>query len=427
MARSVGEEMHLWANDLWSIPRSITGHGVRDTLSYIKQLIPNIKIKEIPSGEQVFDWVVPYEWNIHDAYISDESGNRIVDFQTNNLHVMGYSEPVDEWMEFEELDKHLYSLPEQPDAIPYVTSYYKRQWGFCLSHNQRKLLNAEKYHVVIDSDLSKGVLNYAEILLPGENKSEVFLSTYICHPSMANNELSGPVVTTALCRWLESINNRRYTYRIVFIPETIGSIVYLSRNFEKLKERVIAGYNVTCIGDEMCYSYLPSRKGNTLSDKAAVHVLKYIDPNFKRYTWLDRGSDERQYCAPGVDLPIASIMRSKYGEYPEYHTSLDDLSFVTPQGLECGFKAIQSAIDIIECNVKPLVSVYCEPQLGKRKLYPLVSKKGVDNNTRAMMNFISYCDGNNTLLEIDDMIGKPFSEVKVFLDKLIKHKLISIN
>jgi aminopeptidase-like protein len=244
---------------------------------------------------------------------------------------------------------------------------------------------------------------------------------------MANNELSGPVVTTALAQWIKSKESRRYTYRIVFIPETIGSIVYLSKNLENLKKKVIAGYNITCIGDEMCYSFLPSRNGNTLSDKAALHALKYIDSNFKQYTWLDRGSDERQYCAPGVDLPISTIMRSKYGEYPEYHTSLDNLSLVTPNGLEGGFNAIKNTIEIIENNVNPMVNIYCEPQLGKRKLYPLISKKGVDEKTRTMMDFISYCDGSNSLLEIADKIDKPFMEIKNIMDKLVQHNLIDTN
>jgi aminopeptidase-like protein len=427
MIESIGEEMHSWAKSLWPIPRSITGQGVRDTLAYLKQLLPDLTIKEVPSGTQVFDWVVPDEWNIREAYISDDQGNRIIDFKLNNLHVVGYSEPVDKWINAEELDKHLHSLPDMPDAIPYVTSYYKRQWGFCLTHNQRKKLNSNRYHVVIKSDLSHGVLNYAELLIPGNCDKEVFLSTYICHPSMANNELSGPVVTAALAQWIKSKESRRYTYRIVFIPETIGSIVYLSKNLENLKKKVIAGYNITCVGDEMCYSFLPSRDGNTLSDKAALHALKYIDSNFKQYTWLDRGSDERQYCAPGVDLPISSIMRSKYAEYPEYHTSLDDLSLVTPNGLEGGFNAIKNAIEIIENNVNPKVNVFCEPQLGKRKLYPLVSKRGIDEKTRTIMNFISYCDGNNTLLEIADKIDKPLTEIKKIMDELIKHNLINLN
>jgi aminopeptidase-like protein len=263
--------------------------------------------------------------------------------------------------------------------------------------------------------------------LPGESAQEVMLSTYVCHPSMANNELSGPVVTLALGRWLMSLENRRYTYRIVFVSETIGSIVYLSRNIEHLKRQVKAGFNITCIGDDRCYSYLPSRAGDTLSDRAALHVLKHIDPEFKRYSWLDRGSDERQYCAPGIDLPIATIMRSKYGQYPEYHTSLDDLSLVTPDGLEGGFSALQQAILAVEHNVVPHTTALCEPQLGKRGLYPTLSTKESGEQVRAMMNLISYCDGQHELLDIAELIAEPMGKLVDILKPLIAHGLIEVH
>jgi hypothetical protein len=241
---------------------------------------------------------------------------------------------------------------------------------------------------------------------------------------MANNELSGPIVTTALAQWLQSLEKRRYTYRIVFIPETIGSIVYLSRNIVQMKRWVIAGFNITCIGDDRCYSYLPSRNGNTLSDQTALHVLKHTDPSFKSYSWLDRGSDERQYCAPGVDLPIATIMRSKYGEYPEYHTSLDNLNLITPSGLEGGYKAIRRAIEILEQNVYLRTTVICEPQLGSRDLYPTLSTKTSGEQVKVMMNLISYCDGTLTLLEIADLIREPFWELMPIVEKLVIHGLI---
>lgn len=416
--------MHEWASDLFPITRSLTGPGVRETLAYIKQLMPELEIQSIPSGYKAFDWVVPDEWFIHEAWIKDEVGNVIVDFKEHNLHVVGYSTPVNKWLTLAELNEYLYSLPEQPDAIPYITSYYKKRWGFCLTHNQRKSLKPGKYHAFVKSELIQGVLNYGEIILPGKNSKEVLLSTYICHPSMANNELSGPVVTTALARWLSEMQDRRYTYRIVFIPETIGSIVYLSKHLEHLKKHVFAGFNLTCIGDNLCYSYLPSRNGNTLSDKVALHVLKNTYPNFKQYTWLDRGSDERQYCSPGVDLPIATIMRSKYGTYPEYHTSLDDLSLVTPSGLEGGFKVLQKAIDVIEKNFVPKLSVLCEPQLGKRGLYPNLSEKGSGLAVRNMMNMISYCDGSVSLLEIAEKINVTFDELWKNTEKLVGSGLL---
>jgi aminopeptidase-like protein len=422
----LGELIYSWAVDLFPMNRSLTGSGVRQTLAYLKNLLPGLVVHQVPSGSVAFDWTVPDEWTIRDAYIADESGKRLIDFQQHNLHVVGYSEPVDVWLNRDELEQHLYSLPDQPDAIPYITSYYARRWGFCLTHNQRLSLSPGLYHAVIDSDLKPGVLNYAELILSGETDEVVLLSTYICHPSMANNELSGPVVTAALAQWLQSFEKRRYTYRIVFIPETIGSIVYLSRNVDQLKHQVIAGFNITCIGDDRCYSYLPSRTGSTLSDQAALHVLKHTDSDFKRYSWLDRGSDERQYCAPGVDLPIATIMRSKYGEYPEYHTSLDNLELVTPGGLERGFIAIRQAIEIIEQNIYLKTTVLCEPQLGKRGLYPTLSTKASSKKVKAMMNLISYCDGSKTLLEIANLIEEPFWELLPIVRELTSHHLLQV-
>jgi len=420
---SIGQDMYGWAQDLFPIARSITGPGVRETISYIQGLLPDLTLHEIASGTPVFDWTVPDEWAVREAHITDESGERIVDFKVNNLHLVGYSESVDQWFELAELNKHLYSLPEQPTAIPYITSYYERRWGFCLTHNQRESLRLGRYRAVVDSDLKPGVLNYGELILPGETDEEVFLSTYVCHPSMANNEISGPVVTTALAQWLMSAKKRRYTYRIIFIPETIGSIVYLSRYLSHLKKHVIAGFNISCVGDERAYSYLPSRAGDTLSDKAALHVLKYVSPEFKRYTWLERGSDERQYCSPGVDLPIATIMRSKYGEYPEYHTSLDDLQLVTPNGLEGGYHSLRRAIEIIENNACFKTTSFCEPQLGKRGLYPTLSTKDSGAQVERMMNLISYCDGDLSLLDIADLVDVPFWELAPVANELLGNGL----
>lgn len=427
-ALSLGREMYRWAKDLFPICRSITGPGVRETLQYLKEILPGLKICYIESGESVFDWTVPDEWAIRDAYIRDEAGNKVVDFKESNLHVVSYSEPVDKWVSLEELQQNLYSLPEQPDAIPYVTSYYKRRWGFCLSHRKREQLQGKQYRVVVDSTLKPGVLNYGELLLPGKTNEEVLLSTYICHPSMANNELSGPVVTTALAKWLISLGSERhYTYRIVFVPETIGSLVYLSRHMTALKESVIAGFNITCVGDERAYSYLPSRNGETYSDKIALHVLSHIAPDFEKYTWLDRGSDERQYCAPAVDLPIATIMRSKYGEYPEYHTSLDDLTLVTPAGLAGGYSALKQALEVLEWNCVPKVTVIGEPQLSKRGLYPDIGgAKETEEQVSTMMDLISYCDGEKSLLDIAEMVGRPFCKLLPIVDKLCQSGVMKI-
>ncbi|MEY8213820.1 MAG: DUF4910 domain-containing protein [Colwellia sp.] len=424
---SVGLNMHNLCRELFPINRSITGNGVRETLSILKRNLPNLKIHEVNSGTAVFDWTVPEEWNVTEAYIENEQSERIIDFSVNNLHLVGYSTAVDKYLTLDELNGNLYSLPDQPDAIPYITSYYSKRWGFCLTHNQRQKLKDGTYHVVIKSELKPGVLNYGELIIPGHSDKEIFISTYICHPSMANNELSGPVVTAELASWIESNTDRYYTYRIVFIPETIGSITYLSQNINTLKSKVIAGFNVSCVGDDRCYSFLPSRNGDTLSDKAALKALSYIDQNFKRYTWLDRGSDERQYCAPGVDLPIASIMRSKYGEYPEYHTSLDDLNVVTPSGLEGGFNALKKAIEIIELNQYAKMNLLCEPQLGKRGLYPTLSTKKTAQQVRAMMNLITYCDGKRNLLEISDLINEDFYKLAEIVEQLSDHDLVSVS
>lgn len=423
---NIGSQMHQWATDLFPITRSLTGKGVRETLAYLSNLLPEIEILSVPTGTQAFDWNVPEEWHINDAYIADELGNRIVDFKINNLHVIGYSEPVDRWMDLDELKTYLHTLPTMPDAIPYITSYYKRRWGFCITENQLQQLPPGKYHAVIDSKLFSGVLNYGELIIPGKSSEEILLSTYICHPSMANNELSGPVVATALAQWIKGISDRKYTYRIIFIPETIGAIVYISKNLEILKKNVIAGFQLTCIGDERCFSFLPSRKGDSITDKISLHVLKHMAPDFIRYKYLDRGSDERQFCAPGVDLPVASIMRSKYGAYPEYHTSLDDLSLVTPAGLAGGFTALQRSIGVMENNCKPMVTVLCEPQLGKRDLYPTLSTKFSTSNVplRTMINLITYSDGTQTLIEIAETIEVPVWELYDIYKVLKTHGLL---
>tara|TARA_Y100001968_G_C19402762_1_gene741949 strand:- start:449 stop:1741 length:1293 start_codon:yes stop_codon:yes gene_type:complete len=427
--KKISDPIDIWnlADRLFPICRSITGQGVRDTLNILSTYLPNLKIYSVKSGYKAFDWTVPHEWNVRSAFIEDRNSNKILDFSQNNLHLVGYSQPVDKFISLNDLQEHLYSLEDQPDAIPYVTSYYKSRWGFCLSHNQRKLLNQDEYRVHIDSDLKPGVLNYGELFIPGKTNKEIFLSTYVCHPSMANNELSGPTVTTALAQWLSNLSKRHYSYRIVFIPETIGSIVYLSKKIKHLKKNVIAGFNITCIGDERSYSFLPSRDSNTLADRAAKHVLSYIDPNFKEYKWQDRGSDERQYCAPGVDLPVASIMRSKYGEYPEYHTSLDDMNLITPNGLYGGFNAIKQAIIAIENNFIPKNKITCEPNLGNRGLYPTISTKHSSYKIKPMMNLLTYADGKKDLIEIASIIGSPISQLIPIAYKLSEHNLIQLN
>ena len=414
-----GEDMLALAKELFPICRSLSGEGVRQTLRILRREMPEMVVHEVPSGTRCFDWTTPKEWNIRDAYILDPDGRKIVDFQQSNLHVVGYSLPVDRELSLEDLQAHLHSMPEQPDVIPYVTSYYAERWGFCISDRQRRALAPGRYRVFIDADLSPGVLNYGEVLLPGASEKEIFLSTYVCHPSMANNELSGPVVTTALINWVRRNSDRRYSYRAVFIPETIGSIAYLSRHLDLLKERVVAGFVVTCVGDDRAYSYVPSRLGGTLADRVALHTLGHLAPHFQSFTYLDRGSDERQYCSPGVDLPVVSVMRSKYGTYPEYHTSADDFSLVTASGLAGAFSVIQRCIECIEGNRKLEVTVCGEPQLGARGLYPTLStRESVQQDVKTMMDLIAYCDGDHSLLDVAERLGVPMWELFDIAGKL---------
>lgn len=415
---SVGEEMHAWASDLFPICRSLTGNGVRSTLRYLSDLLPGMVVHEIPSGTQVLDWTIPDEWNVRAAWVADADGSRVIDLEDHNLHLMGYSVPVDEVVSRKELEAHLHSLPDQPDAVPYVTSYYSRQWGFCLAHERRLRLGDGPFHVHIDADLEPGSLTYGELVIPGQTADEVLLSTYVCHPSMANNELSGPVVTTALARWLQSQPELRYTYRIVFIPETLGSITYLAHHLEQLREHVRAGWVITCIGDDRTYSYVPSRLGGTLADRVSLQVLSELPGGFDLYTFLDRGSDERQWCSPGADLPVCSVMRSKYGTYPEYHTSLDNLELITPAGLQGGFEVLRSCLQLVEANESWRSVTAGEPQLGRRGLYPQTSYKGSADHMRSMMNVLAYCDGRHDLVDLCERTGLTSSEVVEILDKL---------
>ena len=428
MKINFSEQIYNLAKKLWPINRSITGDGVRETLSIIQKDVPELKVFEISSGTKVFDWTVPKEWKVRDAYIITPDGKKICQFKKNNLHLIGYSSPINLKIPLSKLQDHLYSLPNQPDAIPYITSYYEKRWGFCITHDERQDLTDGDYQVYIDAELFDGSLSYGEILIKGQTPEEIFISTYICHPSMANNELSGPCVTTFLAKKLKEFKKLKYSYRLIFIPETIGSITYLSQNIEHLKQNVVAGFNVTCVGDDRDYSYLPSRKGDSLSDQIAKHVLKHICPTFKSYKWADRGSDERQYCAPNVDLPIASIMRTKYGMYDEYHTSLDDLiNVVTAKGLEGGFNALWKAIEALERNSYPKVTILCEPQLGKRDLYPALLTEHTNSKVMQMLNLITWSDGTHSLIDIAELCDSPIWELYPIVKKLEDHKLIEVH
>ena len=415
-----------FCKDLYKIPRSLTGKGVVQTLEYIQEIIP-LEIKQVKSGTKVFDWTVPPEWNIRDGYVIElSSGRKVIDFKSHNLHVVGYSEPIQDELSFEELERNLYYLKDQPDAIPYITSYYSKRWGFCLSFNDfKKLDKNSRFRVFIDSEFKEnGNLTYGELIIKGEVEEEIFFSSYVCHPQMVNNELSGPSVLTGIAESLLKKDNY-YSYRFVLIPETIGSITYLSKNLDTLKKNVIGGYNISCVGDEKSWGLLPSRYGNNLSDRIAEHTLKKHYPDFIKYSWLDRGSDERQYCSPGVDLPISSITRTKFGEYPEYHTSLDNFDVVTEKGLNDSLLLYLKCIEIFEKNrFYPKVKVFCEPQLGKRGLYPNISTKESGKIVQNMMNFISYCDGSNSILEISEICGIDFEESYGYYIKMKENRLM---
>jgi len=340
-----------------------------------------------------------------------------------------YSSPVDMVIEHDDLLQHLFSRPDMPDAIPYVTSYYNDNWGFCLTENQRSKLTDEKYKVVIKSRLFKGSMTYGEILIPGESSEEILIHSYSCHPSMGNNETSGMSVLTYLARSILDMPVRRYSYRIVIVPETIGAVAYVSKNLEALKQNVKAGYILTCVGDDRTYSFMPSRKDGTLSERAARHALeRVLKVDYKAYSFLERGSDERQYCAPGVDLPIVSIMRSKYATYPEYHTSKDDMDLISSDGLYGGYLATKTAIDILEANETFEAVVLCEPWLGKRGLRPpLTNGRDLVPWSKLISNILAYSDGEHDLLSIAELLECSIFDVKKVADMLLEHDLLRVS
>ena len=416
---------------LFPITRSLTGDGVKKTLNIIQKELPKLKIKKFKSGTKVFDWNIPEEWNVTDAYVIDKYNNRIIDFKKNNLHLVGYSIPIKKNITKKELFKNLYFLKNQPKAIPYITSYYKRRWGFCISYNEYKILDKryslnDKFKVVINSNLNKkGNLNYGELILKGKSKKEILISTYICHPSMANNELSGTIVSMGLINYFKNKKLNK-TLRFVFIPETIGSISYLSKNLKYLKENVIGGYNLSCIGDERQHSCMFSKYQNSPSDEAVIEAYKSLRiKNYKIYSFLKRGSDERQYNSPGIDLKISSIFRTKYSEYPEYHTSLDNFNLVTLKGCVGGFNVARKSIEILLERIYPKCKIMCEPQMGKRGLYPTLSTKNENKLTRSYMDFLQYADGTNSLEKISNLIKLDLKSVKKIYQILFKNFLIS--
>ena len=413
-----------WLKDMFPIHRSLTGNGNRRTLKYIQSLVPNLNLMEIKSGEKVYDWEIPLEWNFDHAYIDDEFGNRILDTKNNNLHVVGYSYPIDIHLNLNELQKFLNSRKDIPDAIPYITSYYKKKSGFCISHTQREELKQQKYHAVIKSEFSAGSMSMADLIIKGNDTKEILFSTYICHPQMANNELSGPVVMTALARWLEKQEKLNYTYRFVFVPETIGSIAYISNNLKDLKKSVKAGFVVSCVGDRGDPSFGASRMGNTYADNLIESILIHNTKSFKKYKFLENGgSDDRQYCSPLVDLPVVLFSRS-FCDFKEYHTSLDNLDAVTPDSLGDSLSILIKLVCLIENDKKYILTTHCEPQLGKRGLYRNTQDWVRPESFVNQQKFLAYCDGKTSLLEICTKTHINPIDLIPLLDALLYHKII---
>lgn len=421
-----GRAMYNLAARMFPLCRSITGNGFRESLEMICNVVPGIKFHEVPTGTTVFDWTVPKEWNIRGGGIYRLNGEKVIDFKDSNLHILGYSLPIDKVICREELLEHIYTQSDQPDWIPYVTSYYKERWGFCMSENQKKTLTDDKYHVQIDSTLENGSLTYGELIIPGKTEDEILITTYLCHPSMANDNLSGPVLTAELMKYVSQMTNRRYTYRFIINPETIGAITYISKNQEALQQHVKAGFVLTCVGDDRTYSHIATKYGDTLADRVMQNVLRYHYPDYKKYSFLDRGSDERQYGAAGVGLPVCGFCRSKYTEYPEYHTSADNMDLISPEGLQGAYDVMVKVIKTLEHNYHYAMTVRCEPQLGKRGLYPTISYKGSHDAVNVVRDFTAYADGRHDLIDISNIIGAPTDTLIELKEKLMQHDLLQI-
>jgi aminopeptidase-like protein len=403
----LGDELHSFAAQLYPICRSITGEGIRQTLDLIGERI-SLRKFNVPSGTRVFDWTVPKEWRVRDAYIKDSDGRRVVDFQKSNLHLVNYSTPIRAQMTLSDLKSHLFTIPEQPDWIPYRTSYYKEDWGFCLSHNQLLAMKESKYEVCIDSSLENGTLTYGECYLPGQATDEVVISCHACHPSLANDNLSGLAVATFLAGLLSQCD-RHYSYRFLFIPGTIGAITWLAQNRETAG-RVRHGLVLTCIGDLGGFHYKKSRRGNAEIDRAAAHVLKHQADPFELLEFSPDGYDERQYCSPGFDLPVGCLMRSVWGTFPEYHTSADNLDFIRPAQLAGSLRVCAAIIDVLENNREYRnLNPCCEPQLGRRNLYRTTGSDAIGEEINARLWVLNLSDGEHSLLDIAERSGIPFS------------------
>jgi aminopeptidase-like protein len=413
----IGGKIYALIEELFPICRSITGNGVRQTLEIISKHI-NLAVYDVPSGTQVFDWTVPKEWNIRDAWVKDSSGRRVIDFQKSNLHVLNYSMPFKGRMYLAELKPHLFTLPDRPDWVPYRTSYYKEAWGFCLSHNQLLSLPDGQYDVCVDSTLADGHLTYGECLIPGRSKDEILISTHVCHPSLANDNLSGACTAAYLAKQLGD-QTPRYSCRFLFIPGTIGAITWLCLNQSSLS-RIRHGLVLTGLGDGGGVTYKKSRRGDAEIDRAAALVLRHACEAFTVEDFSPYGYDERQYCSPGLNLPVGRFSRTPYGKYPEYHTSADNLDFIRPGALAESYSVLADILKTLEGNaVYSNLAPHCEPQLGKRGLYDQIGP-----NQLAMLWVLNYSDGSHSLLDISEKSGIRFQSIRAAADVLAESKLI---
>jgi len=421
-AQALGQEMHGLIADLYPVCRSITGDGFRRTMQRLQKEIA-LQVHEVPTGTQVFDWTVPKEWNIRDAYVRNSRGERVIDFRKHNLHVVNYSVPVRRRMGLQELKQHLHTLPGQPNLIPYRTSYYSENWGFCLSHQDFLRMEDGEYEVEIDSSLQAGYLTFGEYLIPGESSEEILISCHACHPSLCNDNLSGIAVASFLAKCLKGAA-LRYSYRFLFVPGTIGSITWLCLN-EKRIPQIRHGLVLTCVGDRGGLTYKKSRRGNAEIDRAAAHVLRHLGGSHEILEFSPYGYDERQYCSPAFNLAVGCLMRTPHSRFPEYHTSADNLDFVAPEALADTVLQCLSIFSVLESN-----SLYlnrnpkCEPQLGKRGLYSAMGGSEVKQLELAMLWVLNLSDGTSRLLDVAERSGQPFDLIKRAADLLEKHGLL---
>jgi len=420
---AAGSQMYQLLSELYPICRSITGNGARETLTQIKTVIP-LEVVEVPSGTRVFDWQVPKEWNIEDAWVKNSEGTKIIDFKKSNLHVLNYSAPIRKKADLNELREHLFTIPDHPDWIPYRTSYYQENWGFCIRHNQLSELKDESYDVFIDSSLTDGSLSFGEFYLKGESSDEVLISTHICHPSLCNDNLSGIALSAFLGRHLSEVS-LRYSYRFLFIPGTIGSITWLCLN-EKSASNIKHGLVVACVGDSGNFTYKKTRRGSAEIDKVVIYALKNSAKDFNVIDFFPYGYDERQYCSPGFNLPVGCLMRTPHGEYPEYHTSADNLEFVKPENLGKSLALYLDVLNILEHNKKYMnQNPMCEPQLGRRGLYQHIGGHADSKKFQlALLWTLNLSDGRNSLLEISEQSGLEFSLISEAADILVEKDLL---